>query len=151
MTDLIEAFIKQQLDQAGGVMEIGRNELAAVFNCVPSQINYVITTRFSPQNGYVTESRRGGGGYVRIQKIQLTESNPLMHMIYNVGDSLSVNDVRFMVQNLVDYEYISKREAKMILGGLSDASLGVPQPTRDQLRARILKNMLFGLAVKEES
>lgn len=151
MTDLIEAFIKQQLEQAGGVMEIGRNELASVFNCVPSQINYVITTRFSPQNGYVTESRRGGGGYVRIQKIQLTESNPLMHMIYNVGDSLSVNDLRFMVQNLADYEYISRREAKMILGALSDASLGVPQPLRDQLRARILKNMLFGIAVKEES
>ena len=69
-SDIISAFIKQLLEQSDGIVELQRNELAQHFNVVPSQISYVITSRFTPEHGYITESRRGGGGCIRIRREQ---------------------------------------------------------------------------------
>ena len=71
ITDMIASFIHDALEEADGVLELQRSDLAQRFNCVPSQINYVMSTRFSPERGYIVESRRGGGGYIRISRVQV--------------------------------------------------------------------------------
>ena len=81
ISDIIAGFIQQELDQAGGALELQRSDLAQRFNCVPSQINYVMSTRFSPEHGYIVESRRGGGGYIRITRVQVDRQTLLMHVI----------------------------------------------------------------------
>ena len=90
MSDTIEEFIKELLKD-DDELEIQRNELAEQFNCVPSQINYVIATRFKPSQGYYVESRRGGGGHIKIKKINVTKSNLIMHTINSMGDSITGN------------------------------------------------------------
>ena len=88
ISDIIAGFIQQELDQAGGALELQRSDLAQRFNCVPSQINYVMSTRFSPEHGYIVESRRGGGGYIRITRVQVDRQTLLMHVINSVGSRL---------------------------------------------------------------
>ena len=85
ISDIIAGFIQQELDQAGGALELQRADLAQRFNCVPSQINYVMSTRFSPEHGYIVESRRGGGGYIRITRVQVDRQTLLMHVINSTG------------------------------------------------------------------
>ncbi len=89
MSDIIEDFIKDLLKDEDDFVEIQRNELAEQFNCVPSQINYVIQTRFKPSQGYYVESKRGGGGHIRIKKINITKSNYLMHIIASLDDKIT--------------------------------------------------------------
>ena len=84
MSDVIEEFIKDLLKDENEYIEIQRNELAEHFNCVPSQINYVIQTRFKPSQGYYVESKRGGGGHIKITKVNITKSNYLMHAISSI-------------------------------------------------------------------
>ena len=81
ISDIIAGFIQQELDNAGGALELQRSDLAQRFNCVPSQINYVMSTRFSPEHGYIVESRRGGGGYIRITRVQVDRQTLLMHVL----------------------------------------------------------------------
>lgn len=144
LSNIIEEFIKEMLNEAD-MIELQRNELANRFNCVPSQINYVISTRFSPERGYSVESRRGGGGYIKITKARPDDGNYLMRALRLIGDYISQQDMVGIVQNLYDYELIDKREAKIIISGLSDNSLVIKQPERDILRAKILKNILVNL------
>lgn len=146
LSDIIEVFIKQLLDDADGIAEIQRNELACRFNCVPSQINYVIDTRFTPDRGYYVESRRGGGGCVRIRRINVSANNYLMHTIFSIGDSLSQQSAETFINNFIDYEAISNREALLLKAAVSDRILGaISQPMRDRLRARMLRNMLSAM------
>jgi len=107
ISDLIAGFIQQELDEAGGALELQRSDLAQRFNCVPSQINYVMSTRFSPEHGYIVESRRGGGGYIRITRVQVDRQTLLMHVINTIGDTLDYASARAITQNLVDSEAIS--------------------------------------------
>ena len=88
MSDLIAGFIQSALDDANGVLELQRSDLAQQFGCVPSQINYVMSTRFSPERGYIVESRRGGGGYIRITRVRVDRQTLLMHVINSIGDTL---------------------------------------------------------------
>ena len=97
ISDIIAGFIQQELDQAGGALELQRSDLAQRFNCVPSQINYVMSTRFSPEHGYIVESRRGGGGYIRITRVQVDRQTLLMHVINSVGSRLDAASARAMV------------------------------------------------------
>ena len=92
ISDIIEEFIKDLFKGDEEYVEIQRNELAEKFNCVPSQINYVISTRFRPSQGYYVESKRGGGGHIRIKKINITKSNYLMHIITSMGDTITSNE-----------------------------------------------------------
>jgi len=146
ITKDIEEFIKEMLRAGGGSLEIKRNELASQFNCVPSQINYVIATRFTNECGYSVESRRGGGGYIKITRVNVSKSNYLMHTINSIGDMISWQTTLAIVRNCVDYEAITEREARIILAVLNDKSLGmVERPQRDILRAKLLKNMLINI------
>lgn len=144
LSNIIEDFIKEMLENSD-IIELQRNELASKFNCVPSQINYVISTRFSPEKGYSVESRRGGGGYIKITKAHTEAEDYILKIMNLVGNMLSQQDMIGIVQNLFDVELIGKREAKIIISALSDNSLAVKQPERDNLRAKALKNILVNL------
>lgn len=145
MSDVIESFIKDLLNEEEEYIDIRRNELAERFNCVPSQINYVISTRFKPSQGYYVESRRGGGGHIRIKKINITKNNYLMHIITNMEDRITSNEVDIYISNFLSYEMISEKEAKLLKVATSDNVLIIPQELRDGLRANIFKNMLLNL------
>lgn len=147
LSDVIEAFIKQLIEDTNGVIEIQRNELANHFNCVPSQINYVIDTRFSTDKGYFVESRRGGGGHIRIKRMNVScGGNYIMHIVSSMGDSISQQSADVFINNFVDYDVISKREGLIIKAALSDRILGSIAPIqRDMFRAALLKNMLAAL------
>lgn len=137
MSDRIEAFIlelmKQEQDEW---LKIQRNELAQIFGCVPSQINYVISTRFSPERGYLVESRRGGGGCVRIRRMPQGG----LTAVY-IGNELNERDALMLVSKLAGAESISNREAAVMQAALSDKSL-VSAIDKDRVRADILKNIL---------
>ena len=144
MSDVIEDFIKQMFEDED-IIEIQRNDLAQHFNCVPSQINYVIATRFKPSQGYYVESRRGGGGYIKIEKVNVTKSNYLMHVINSMENKITSQEVDIFISNFLSEDIISKKEAKLLKVATSDNVLTVPQEIKDNLRARIFKNMLVNL------
>ena len=145
VSDMIEEFIKELFTQDEDYVEIQRNELAEHFNCVPSQINYVIQTRFKPSQGYYVESKRGGGGHIKIKKVNITKSNYFMHIINSVGNTLTNQVVDIFISNFLSYQMVSSIEAKLIKIATSDNVLKLPQPTRDEIRANIFKNMLVNL------
>lgn len=145
MSDVIEEFIKDLLKDEEEYVEIQRNELAEHFNCVPSQINYVIATRFTPSQGYYVESKRGGGGHIKIRKVNITKSDYLMHVITSIGDSITANEVDIFISNFLTYDMVTKKEAKLLKVATSDNVLNVPQEIKDKLRANIFKNMLINL------
>ena len=145
MSDIIEEFIKDLFSDESDHIEIGRNELAEQFNCVPSQINYVISTRFKPSQGYYVESKRGGGGHITIRKIDVTKSSYLMHIITSIEDSLTSQEVDLFISDLLSYGIVNKKEAKLLKVATSDNILVIPTQYRDSLRANIFKNMLLNL------
>lgn len=145
MSDVIEKLLLDMLKESGGNVEIQRNNLAGELNCVPSQINYVIQTRFTPERGYIIESRRGGGGGVRIRTVKTDATNYPMHIVNAVGSSLSYRTAAVFVQNLLDYECITPREAHIILGAVNNNVLPINPDIRDTLRARIFKSMVTSL------
>ncbi len=142
MSDKIEAFITELLkDSADEWTELRRNELASVFGCVPSQINYVISTRFNPEHGYMVESKRGGGGYLRIKQVKYGDGL-IMETIRSVGNSVDERSAKAHLANLVRQGAVDGKTASLIFCAVSDASLTIEQPARDKLRANIFKNML---------
>ena len=148
MSDIIEEFIKELFTDESDYIEIGRNELAEHFNCVPSQINYVISTRFKPAQGYYVESKRGGGGHIKIRKINVSKSSYLMHIITNVEDTLTSQEVDIFISDLLSYGIVNEKEAKLLKVATSDNILIIPTQYRDSLRANIFKNMLLNLVEK---
>lgn len=145
MSDMIEEFIKDLFNEEDSIIEIQRNELAEQFNCVPSQINYVIQTRFKPSQGYYVESRRGGGGHIKIRKIDITKSNYFMHIINNIDNYLTSQEADIFISNFLSYQMITETEAKLLKVATSDNVLKISQPIRDEIRAKIFKNMLINL------
>lgn len=146
ISDRIEAFITALLeDEENNCIDIKRNELAGIFNCVPSQINYVISTRFSPQRGYAVESKRGGGGYMRIRRISSPDNSPIRTVIENLGSSVSASDAEAYIKWLVRNNSVSEKNAALMLAAVSDRSLNISQPAKDILRADILRNMLAAI------
>lgn len=145
MSDLIEEFIKDLFDEENEAIEIQRNELAEQFNCVPSQINYVIATRFKPSQGYYVESRRGGGGHITIKKVNSSKEEYIMHIIENIQNTLTSNEVDILISDFLSYNLITSKEAKLLKVATSDNVLKLPKETKDQVRARIFKNMILNL------
>lgn len=144
ISDSVANYILGMLNEANGTAEIQRNELAGLLGCVPSQINYVITSRFTPEQGYIVESRRGGGGYIRITRLQLSKTDMIMHIINAIGESLDAGTARTMTENMLQSAMVSAREAELIHVATSDQSLSVlPREIRDEVRAVIYKNMLL--------
>lgn len=149
MTDIIEAYLKQVLKQKEQV-EIRRSEIAELFDCVPSQINYVINTRFTIQKGYLVESKRGGGGYIRIIKVQvLDELDMLNTMIEIIGNNISERDAKSVVQKLYDDKIISKREAKLMIVAMDKSLYTGDRVTDNRVRANLLRSMLANLRYEE--
>ncbi len=146
LSDSIEDFIRDLLNAEDSV-ELKRNELANTFHCVPSQINYVIATRFTTERGYIVESRRGGGGYIRITRVPVGTHNRAMHIVNSVGDHLDAMTMEALVKNMFDNEWISQREAKLIIAACGDTSLSVIRDSsaRNLIRARLFKNILVNL------
>lgn len=147
LSNVIEEFIKELLEEAeDGIIEIGRNEMAQRFGCAPSQINYVLTTRFTPYNGYYIESRRGGGGYIRIMKVAIEEEPGLEYLIKSVvGDSITKNKAYYIIESLKEKNIITARESLIMKASIEDNALGIMTTDRNRLRADILKNMLLVL------
>jgi transcriptional regulator CtsR len=150
ISDLIEQYLKQVLDMSEReIVEIKRSEIADKFQCVPSQINYVINTRFTIEKGYIVESKRGGGGYIRIMKVQAYDYAHLIDQLLSLIDiRISQNSAESVIYRLVEEEIISTREAKIMLSVMDRSVLYIDLPYRDELRARILKAMLTTLKYK---
>ncbi|NLH01612.1 MAG: CtsR family transcriptional regulator [Clostridiales bacterium] len=142
-SDMIANFILDVLESAGGIAELQRSNLAEKFRCVPSQINYVISTRFSPEHGYIVESRRGGNGYIRITRVQISPQKLIMHTVNSVGDSLDLRTASAFISNMVGSDALDEKSAGLIMTAISDNSLKpIPLEQRDMLRASIFKQML---------
>lgn len=147
ISDIVAQYILDMLNDESGVAEIQRNELASSIGCVPSQINYVITSRFTPEHGYIVESRRGGGGFIRITRVDTAKDDAIMLMIRAVGDSIDRNAADLMIRNMKNRNMISDLSETLFSAAISDRSLAaVPKECRDSARASILKNMLLVIA-----
>src|SRR5690554_6664865 len=115
LSDIIEDFIKKMFDEMPeGILEIQRNEMANRFQCTPSQINYVLTTRFTLERGYFVESRRGGGGYIRIKKLKIREDEFSKDIFEAIGESISGSEAKAIIERLWEEEIITEREMKIL-------------------------------------
>jgi len=145
-SDLIARFIMDAIDHTGGIAELQRSNLAERFSCVPSQINYVISTRFSPEHGYLVESRRGGGGYIRITRVQAGPDMLIMHTVNSIGDSLDLRTAAAFVSNLLGSDAVDGKTAALIMTAIGDNSLRPISPEhRDIVRASIFKQLLVSI------
>lgn len=146
LTSEIERFLLQLMEKADdGTLEIGRNDLAQRFNCAPSQINYVLTTRFTPYKGYYIESRRGGSGYIRITRLEREPSDTFSELLEKiVRDEITADKAKHILRSLRDQDAIEPRECQIMEHAVDDNSLrDVATGERNVVRARILKNMLL--------
>lgn len=153
ISDIIEGYLKQIIELGGeGLIEIKRSEIADKFQCVPSQINYVINTRFTAERGYIVESKRGGGGYIRILRVRAHSQLELIEKILQqIESGASQSMAEDIVYRLIDEGVVSKREAKLMLAAIDRSTLQLQLPTRDYIRANILRAMLTTLKYERQS
>ena len=147
ISDMIEQILNDMLRENEGSVEFKRNDIALRFGCVPSQINYVITSRFTPEKGYIVESRRGGGGFVKIRQVRFDKTSYVMHFVNAIGGEVDYNTTKVFLSNLYNYDIITNREMNMLLHITSDNVLknaALPIDV-DSLRAVILKNAVLAL------
>lgn len=152
MSDIIEQYLKQLIQDSGGeVVEIKRAHIAEKFDCVPSQLNYVIKTRFTNEHGYTVESKRGGGGYIRITKVEThSKSEYLTHLKRLIGDGVSEQNANRIIQSMFENEVITIKEAKIINAAVERETLMLELPYRDTLRASILRRVIDVILYSEE-
>ena len=149
LSDSIESFIKTLITQEEPEVELKRNVLAEYFGCAPSQINYVLATRFSPDHGYIIESRRGGGGYIRIVRVVQSGAQRLMYLANErIGEDISEAEAVRLIHQLLEQEYISRQEAEVMRAAVSAQALSIPIPEsiKAAIRARTLKTMIMTVA-----
>ena len=149
LSDSIESFIKTLITQEEPEVELKRNELAEYFGCAPSQINYVLATRFSPDHGYIIESRRGGGGYIRIVRVVQSGAQRLMYLTNErIGDAIGEPEAVRLIHQLVDQGLVNPAEGEIMRAAVSAQAMSVPVPDslKAALRARMLKTMLMTVA-----
>lgn len=146
ISDAVAKLIEELITQGGGTLEIGRNELASRAGCVPSQINYVITSRFTPERGYVIESRRGGGGYLRIIKKDVARDEYLMHLFASIGETIDESGARAILSGMADNGIITKKECDIAVSALSASALAhVPPEYKKLIRADIFRQIVMSL------
>ena len=146
LADYIAQMIEEMLNESNGILELQRNEMASRIGCVPSQISYVISSRFTPERGYVIESRRGGGGCIRIMRKQMGRNEYLMHFFCAVGEEIDEGEAIAYLRNLCDNELISEREARIAAASMSSSALSAITPMgRKSVRAQIFKQILLSL------
>lgn len=136
ISDSIAKMIEEMLMASDGMLELRRNDLADKLGCVPSQINYVITSRFTPERGYVIESRRGGGGYIRITKVKMHKDEYLMHFFHAIGEKIDIKTANRYVSAIYDNRLISQREKSII-------NLLLPALDNDRIRADVLRQIVL--------
>ena len=154
LSDSIEQFIKELLNEESTEVELKRNELAEYFGCAPSQINYVLATRFSPDHGYLTESRRGGGGYIRIVRVVQAGSQRLMYLVNDrIGDSLGEEECLRLISQLKEQRIVTADEAALMASAVSTRALSVPVPDslQNAMRAKMMKSMLMTIASRNRN
>ena len=146
LSDIIEKFIKELINESNDEqIQIQRNELADQFRCAPSQINYVLTTRFTHENGYAIESRRGGGGYIIIKQVAYNSSNGSSKVIYDsIGDSITYHSSLAILQRLYEVGLATGRELELMKMAINDRTL-IRTEERNKVRADILKGMIVGI------
>ncbi len=146
LTDYIAQMIEDMLNDANGTLELQRNEMANRLGCVPSQISYVISSRFTPERGYVIESRRGGGGCIRIIRKQMSRNEYMMHFFCAIGDQIDENETIAYLQNLAGNGLISEREYHIMSSATSNAALtSIPPDKRNSVRAQVFKQMMLSI------
>lgn len=145
LSNIIERFIIDLISQShDGVIEIQRNEMAEQFDCAPSQINYVLSTRFTPYKGYYIESKRGGGGYIKLIKVNLEDYENIDDILMDtIGQSITINKAYHIIEGFREEGIITKREEEIIKIALSDRALTKGVEDRNRLRAEILKNIIL--------
>ncbi len=145
LSDIIAAEINRILEESeNNTAEIQRNDFASQIGCVPSQINYVLSSRFIPEHGYMVESRRGGGGYIRITKVSLDSASALMHLVNAIGKEIDDNTVRVILENCCNRSILSENTAKLMYSAVSSPVMReIPVVLRDTVRAAALKQMLL--------
>lgn len=147
LTDSIEAFIKSLLEEGQEQVDVQRNELAQYFRCAPSQITYVLSTRFTPDHGYVIESRRGGGGYIRIVRLRESPGSNLLYLINKrIGTSISRQDCEAIISQLRENAVVTANEAGLMRAAVSNEAVNLPVAFKDTLRASTLRAMLLQIA-----
>lgn len=149
LSDTIEAFIKEMMQADQPAVEIKRNELAEYFHCAPSQINYVLATRFTPDHGYVTTSQRGGGGYIRIVQVHRSARDQLSYLLNErIGDSIDAASALILCRQLAESGGVSLEAARLMAAAVAPGSLAVPVPeaVKNAMRAKILRAMLLEMA-----
>ena len=152
LSDTIEEFIKTMLQENQAEVELKRNELAEYFHCAPSQINYVLSTRFTPDHGYVTSSQRGGGGYIRIVRVRRSPEERLSYLLHErIGESIAWQSAQALCIQLRDTQSVTPEEAELMAAAVSPQALSAPLPEniKDHLRAKILKTMLLNILQRQ--
>ncbi|MBQ3052100.1 MAG: CtsR family transcriptional regulator [Clostridia bacterium] len=147
MSDIITKEIIRLLNESEeNIAEIQRNEFAGLMGCAPSQINYVLSSRFTPEHGYIIDSRRGGGGYIRIRRVVLNQSSAFMHIINSIGERIDSMSTRILIENCLEAGLISRETASLMSAAVSETVMQTATPEmKDRLRAVILKQMLLTL------
>ncbi|SNS38271.1 transcriptional regulator CtsR [Anaerovirgula multivorans] len=147
ISDIIETFLKELIeDSKNSTIEIQRNELAKYFDCSPSQINYVLMTRFDHAQGYYVESYRGGGGYIKIRQLIFDEDEGIHYIITKkIGSNITKTEGNRLIKSLLERGIISLRESRLMKAAIDDAAIISPLNIKDQIRANIFKNMLGAL------
>lgn len=143
LADEIERYIKKMIeDSRQRAIRLNRSQLAQMFDCVPSQINYVLSTRFSTERGYYVESRRGGGGYVLIARLSISNNEDVLELINSIPKQVSQREGNDLIQNLYEEGILSKREAMLMAAVTQGDTLIIPAPEGDMLRASVIRAML---------
>lgn len=144
LSDIIEDFIKEMLQETHeSELQIQRNELANQFSCAPSQINYVLTTRFTLDKGYYIESKRGGGGYIVIKRVEHTKDNSLIELINErIGDNITYDNAVLIIDGLKESGLITERESEIMKIAVNNRILGSIED-KNKIRSEILKAMLL--------
>ena len=154
MSDIIASRIIELIEASEESMaEIQRNELASIVGCAPSQINYVLSSRVTPEHGYIIESRRGGGGYIRIVRIVRSDKEHMQYLLRDrVGESISAGEAQLLCRHLFERGVINENDAALMMAATNVAALSVPVPetVKDAMRARILRSMLLSVAQRAE-
>ncbi len=146
LTDQIAQLIEEMLTSGGGSLELRRNEMAQQLGCVPSQISYVITSRFTPERGYIIESRRGGGGCIRIVRKEMTKDEFLSHCFYSIGERLTEAEATAFIEKMLSSGVVTRREASIMAGALlNTAFAALPRSARDVTRANIFRHILLSI------
>ena len=147
LVDMIERYIKEEVDKCeNDILEVRRSDLASLFSCVPSQINYVISTRFAPEMGFYVETRRGGGGYIRIKKVASYGDDIVNDIFDKIGNKMSQHVADVYLKALLDYNVIDEKTALIIKAATSDKALvNLKNEDKDVTRANIFKNVILNV------